>query len=57
MRHTNPSDHENGGFYKYLKSIGVDPYQEMKRILDMIGTNPYLAKPTGFVYHTYQFRA
>jgi hypothetical protein len=57
MRHTNPSDHESGAFYRYLKSIGVDPYDELKTILNMIGTNPYVAKPTGFVYHTYLFGA
>jgi hypothetical protein len=57
MRHTSPSDHERGAFYKYLKSIGVDPYDEMRRILNMIGTNPYMAKPTGFVWYTYSLGA
>jgi hypothetical protein len=57
MRHTNPSDHESGAFYRYLKSIGVDPFAEMRRILDMIGTNLYEAKTIGFVPHTFLFRA
>jgi hypothetical protein len=55
MRHTNPSNHESGAFYKYLKSIGVDPHDEMRQILKKIGTNSYLAKPISFVYHTYRF--
>ena len=57
MRHTNPSDHESGAFYRYLKSIGVDPYAEMRRVLDMIGTKHYEAKTLGFVPHTFLFRA
>jgi hypothetical protein len=57
MRHTSPSNHDSGAFYKYLKSIGVDPYADMKKILGMIGTNVYEAKPKTFVYRTYLFRA
>jgi hypothetical protein len=57
MRHTIPSDHDTGAFYKYLKSIGVDPYDEMKTILNRMGINAYVAKPIRFVYHTYSFRA
>jgi hypothetical protein len=57
MRHTVPSDHDTGAFYEYLRTIGVDPYEDMKRILNMIGINTYIAKPVGFVYHTYSFRA
>jgi hypothetical protein len=57
MRHTVPSNHESGAFYEYLKSIGVDPYDEMRNILNIIGTNPYVAKTLGFVGHTYLFRA
>ena len=57
MRHTSPSDHQTGAFYQYLRSIGVDPYLEMRAILRLIGIDSYDAKPTGFVYHTYTFRA
>jgi hypothetical protein len=57
MRHTNPSNHDSGAFYMYLKSMGLNPYDEMKNILNMIGTNEYIAKPTGFVYNTYRFGA
>jgi hypothetical protein len=57
MRHTKPSNHDSGAFYSYLKSIGVDPYQDMKKILGLIGTDVYEAKPKTFVYRTYLFRA
>jgi len=57
MRHTQVSNHETGAFYSYLRSIGVDPYEEMKSILTMIDTNPYIARPIRFVYRTYSFRA
>lgn len=57
MRHTQVSNHETGAFYAYLRTIGVDPYQEMRSILSTIGKNQYEARPIKFVYHTYQFRA
>jgi hypothetical protein len=57
MRHTVPSNHDSGAFYTYLKSIGVDPYQDMKRILGMIGINVYEARPKTFVYRSYRFSA
>jgi len=57
MRHTSPSNHASGAFYTYLKSIGVDPYQEMRNILRIIGTDVYEARPKSFVYHTYLFKA
>ena len=44
MRHTVPSDHDSGAFYKYLRSVGVDPYRELRQVLDMIEMNPYVAK-------------
>lgn len=57
MRHTVPSDHSNGGFYRYLRSIGVDPYAELKAILENIGVNPYFAHSVEHIPHFYQFRA
>jgi hypothetical protein len=57
MRHTQVSNHDTGAFYSYLRSIGIDPYEEMKSILTMIDTNPYIARPIRFVYRTYSFRA
>ena len=57
MRHTSPSDHDKGAFYQYLRSIGVDPYDDLRRMLALIGTGCYEAHPIRFVYHTYQFRA
>jgi hypothetical protein len=57
MRHTNPSDHDGGAFYNYLKSIGIDPRQEMANILQSMGITSYVARPIGFVYHTYRFGA
>jgi hypothetical protein len=56
MRHTNPSDFETGAFYRYLRSLGVDPFREMRTVLDRIGVDAYEAKPLSFVYHTYLFR-
>jgi hypothetical protein len=55
MRHTNPSDHDKGAFYQYLRSIGVDPYDDLRQMLQRIGTKTYYARPTGFVFHTYTF--
>ncbi|UCI29386.1 hypothetical protein [Mesorhizobium sp. B4-1-4] len=57
MRHTQVSNHDTGAFYSYLRSIGVNPYEEMRSILNMLGTNRYTAKPIRFVYHTYSFGA
>lgn len=57
MRHTQVSNHATGAFYSYLRSIGVDPYKEMRSVLAKIGTNSYTAKPIRFVYHTYSFSA
>jgi hypothetical protein len=55
MRHTNPSDHSEGEFYKYLKSLNVDPREEMGRVLASIGLKSYEVRPLTFVYHTYKF--
>jgi hypothetical protein len=57
VRHTVPSNHDTGAFYQYLKTIGVSPWDEMKAILKNIGIDQYEAKPTGFVYRTYVFKA
>jgi hypothetical protein len=57
MRHTSPSDHDRGAFYQYLKSIGVDPYADMRSVFKLIGTDTYEARPLGFVYRTYTFSA
>lgn len=57
MRDTNPTDHESGAYYQFLSSMGVDPYSELRKILDTIGTNPYVAETTGFVSHPYLFQA
>lgn len=55
MRHTNPSDHDAGAFYQYLRSMGVDPRQEMASMLGRVGLTAYEAKPTGFTFHSYRF--
>jgi hypothetical protein len=57
MRHTNPSDPATGAFYRYLRSIGVNPWDDLKRILEKIETNPYVVRPIRFVFRTYPFRA
>jgi hypothetical protein len=57
MRHTAPSDHDKGAFYRYLRSIGVDPYDDLRRMLKLIGTDCYEARPIRFICHTYHFRA
>ena len=53
MRDTNPTDHENGAYYHFLFSMGVDPYSELRKIPDMIGANPYVVETTRFVSHPY----
>jgi len=55
MRHTKPLDDIDGPFYRYLRSIGVDPRAEMNKILKLIGTETYVARPISFVYNTYRF--
>lgn len=57
MRHTVPSDHANGGFYRYLSTLGINPYAELRAVLDKIGVNPYCAQSIGYFPHSYYFRA
>ncbi|MGX5831015.1 hypothetical protein [Mesorhizobium sp. 43Arga] len=57
IRHANECKPESGPFYDYLKGIGIDPSGEMKSILTLIDTNPYVVRPIQFIYHTYFFRA
>jgi hypothetical protein len=54
MRHTQPMNIETGAFYTYLKSIGINPHDEMRQILNMIGKNDYVAEPIKFFYYRYQ---
>jgi hypothetical protein len=32
MRHTSPSNHDKGAFYRHLRSIGVDPCDDPRRM-------------------------
>ena len=57
MRHTVTSNHDKGDFYQYLRTIGINPFQELHQMLQRVGRTSYEARPTGFVYHTYVFTA
>jgi tetratricopeptide (TPR) repeat protein len=55
MRHTKALDDLDGPFYRYLRSIGIDPRDEMNKILKLIGTETYVARPLNFIYNSYRF--
>jgi tetratricopeptide (TPR) repeat protein len=55
MKHTKPLDDLDGPFYRYLRSIGIDPRDEMNKMLKLIGTETYVARPLNFVYNSYRF--
>ena len=52
MKHEKPAS--TGPFYDYLKSIGVDPREELRKIFDAIGLNSYQIRPIQFIYRIYQ---
>ena len=40
VTHTKPIDPQNGRLYQYLRSIGVDPYQELHALSEQHGLGP-----------------
>ena len=55
IRHTNTRDFVNGAFYKYLRSLNINPFVEMDAILTKIGHDSYLARSVHLVSRTYLF--
>ena len=56
MRHTKSIDLVNGGFYKYLRSIGVNPHDEKRKVFSILGIEEYVVRPGRFVYYDFTFR-
>ena len=53
MKHGKPVN-KSGEFYRYLKSIGVDPIEDKQKVLRAIGRQQYDIHPIRFVYwHEY----
>jgi hypothetical protein len=47
MGHLKLRDFEGGAYYKYLQSIGVDCFLEMRKVLDMLGIDRYTIRLRG----------
>lgn len=49
MRHLKEIDLQGGAFYVYLKSLGVEPFAEMRNILQMLGRTDYVIESKAFM--------
>jgi hypothetical protein len=57
VRHPNRCDHESGTFSQTFVVYRRRSVFELRKVLDMIGTNPYADRAIGFVPRTYLFQA
>jgi hypothetical protein len=53
IKHKKPFS-ATGPFYEYLKSIGVDPNAEVRKIFDKLGLDHYNIQPIQFMYRVHQ---
>ena len=56
MKHKKPIDAVSGPWYSYLRSVGIDAYEEMRKIFDKIGRDSYDMHPMQIVYNVEQIR-
>ena len=56
MKHTKEIDVADGGFYKYLRSIGISPYVEKRNIFSKLELKEYVVHPIKFVWYNQVLR-